>query len=62
MAQQALYQQVVESKMFFSQAEAAAWGKQKKEEYKADNITIKVDVNPVDATRRRWKADLYLKV
>lgn len=59
---QALYQNIVESQMFFSQAEAVAWGKEKKAEYKAADMIVKVDINPVDATRRRWKADLFLKV
>lgn len=62
MATQALYQNIVESQMFPTQQEAADWGKEKKNEYKQAGMTVKVDINPTDATRRRWKADLFLKV
>jgi hypothetical protein len=37
-------------------------GKQKKNEYKMAENPVKVDVVPADATRRRWKAIIYLKV
>lgn len=59
---QALYPKVLESRIFDSQAEAKEWGSKKKEEYKMADNPVKVDVVPADATRRRWKAILYLKV
>ena len=62
MAQQALYQNIVESQIFFTQAEASQWGSEKKAEYQSAGMVVKVDINPVDATRRRWKADWFLKV
>lgn len=58
---QALYQQVLESRIFDNQREATTWGKEKKEEFKAADMSVKVDTNPVDETRRRWKTTVYLK-
>lgn len=57
---QALYQQI-EERIFPNQEEALDWGNTKKEEYKSADLTVKVDTNPVDATRRRWKTTVYLK-
>jgi hypothetical protein len=62
MATQSLYQKAIESQTFSSQAEAVEWAKKKKAEYKAAGETLKHEIVPVDATRRRWKATLYLKV
>lgn len=59
---QALYPKVLESRIFDSQAEAKAWGSDKKTDYKEAGNPVKVDVVPADATRRRWKAIVYLKV
>ena len=56
-----LYQQILESRVFPLQEEAIAWGNKKKEEYKSANMSVKVDTNPVDATRRRWKTTVFLK-
>ncbi len=61
MSAQALYQRVVESKTFNTQAEAIAWGKQEKEKYKQADIVVKVDTVPIDATRRQWKTQVYMK-
>lgn len=58
---QALYQRVAESRIFPTQAEAKEWAQSKKEDYKAAGNPVKVDVVPSDATRRRWKAVVYLK-
>lgn len=57
-----VYPKVLESVVFNTQAEALAWGDKKKEEYKNAGETVKVDTSPVDATRRRWKTTVYLKV
>jgi mannose/cellobiose epimerase-like protein (N-acyl-D-glucosamine 2-epimerase family) len=57
---QTVYQQI-EERIFPVQAEALAWGNKKKEEYKSADMSVKVDTNPVDATRRRWKTTVYLK-
>jgi hypothetical protein len=62
MAKKALYGKVLESQTFDTQAEANEWAQKKKATYKAADITLKADVNRVDATRRRWKATLYQKV
>lgn len=58
---QALYQKLTESSIFNTQAEAIAWGKKKKEDYKAADMSVKVDTKPVDETRRRWITEVYLK-
>lgn len=58
---QALYQQILASRIFQSQADAVEWGKEQREKYKAADMTVKVDTNPVDATRRRWKTEVFLK-
>lgn len=58
----ALYGKVLESRIFDSQAMAKEWGDKTKEEYKMSGNPVKVDVVPADATRRRWKAIVYLKV
>lgn len=57
---QTVYQQI-EERVFPNQAEALSWGNTKKDEYKSADMTVKVDTNPVDATRRRWKTTVYLK-
>lgn len=62
MAQQALYQKLLESRVFPSQAEGISWGKQKKEQYAAADMTVKVDTEAADATRRRWITKVYAKV
>lgn len=59
---QALYGKILESRIFNSRAEATEWGKTEKDNYKQAGNPVKVDVVPADATRRRWKAILYLKV
>lgn len=59
---QALYQKVLESRLFGNQEEAMAWGKEKKEQYKNADIPVKVDTEPADATRRRWITKVYAKV
>ena len=59
---QALYQQLVASEVFNSQAEAVAWGKTQKQQYKDAGMAVKVDTNPSDASRRRWITQVYLKV
>ena len=58
---QSLYQQVLESRIFDTQAEAIGWGNEQKERYKSADMSVKVDTNPVDATRRRWKTVVFLK-
>ncbi|MFK5282300.1 hypothetical protein ACI3PL_22350 [Lacticaseibacillus paracasei] len=62
MAQQALYPKLIESRIFDSQAEAIAWGKQKRQEYKDADMVAKVDTKPADSTRRRWLTEVFLKV
>lgn len=59
---QALYGKIVESQTFSTQAEAIDWAKEKKAKYKAAGESVKHEIIPTDATRRRWKATLYLKV
>lgn len=59
---QSLYMKAVESRTFSTQAEATAWAKEQKEKYKQSEAgTLKHEIVPTDATRRRWKATLYLK-
>lgn len=58
---QAVYQQLLTSEVFNTQAEAIAWGKIQKEQYKAAGMVVKVDTKPNDATRRRWVTEVYLK-
>lgn len=62
MGKQALYQRIVESQVFPTQAEAIEWGNETKSKYNEAGNPAKVDVVPADATRRRWKATVYLKV
>lgn len=59
---QALYQRLVESQIFNTQAEAREWGDKKKEQYLAADNPVKIDIVPADPTRRRWKAQVFLKV
>jgi len=59
---QAVYPKILESMIFPTQAEAIEWGDNKKSQYKEAGNPVKVDVVPADATRRRWKAIVYLKV
>lgn len=58
---QALYQKLLESRIFPSQAEAIEWGKTKREQYKAADMVVKVDTKPADPTRRRWLTEVFLK-
>lgn len=58
---QSIYLKIVESQTFDTQAEALAWGKTKKKEYTESDIPVKVDTNPIDATRRRWVTEVYAK-
>lgn len=58
----ALYGKVVESQIFPTQEEAREWGRETKNKYVQAGNPAKVDVVPADATRRRWKATVYLKV
>ena len=58
----ALYGKVLESHIFTSQAEAKEWADTKKNEYKNAGNPVKTDIVPADASRRRWKAIVYLKV
>lgn len=59
---QALYAKILESRIFENQQEAIDWGKNKKTEYTQASVPVKVDTNPVDATRRRWKTTVFTKV
>jgi hypothetical protein len=59
---QALYGKILESMTFPSQAEAREWANEKQDQYKNAETPVKYDVVPADATRRRWKAIVYLKV
>ena len=58
---QALYAKLLESRAFPTQAEAVQWGKDKKEQYVAADMAVKVDTEAADATRRRWITKVYLK-
>jgi hypothetical protein len=60
--QQALYQQLLTSEIFTDQASAIQWGNEQKKNYEAGGMVVKVDVTPSDATRRRWVAQIFLKV
>lgn len=59
---QALYAKLLESRIFTNQAEAIEWGKEQKTKYSQADVPVKVDTNPVDATRRRWKTTVFTKV
>ncbi|WP_291394977.1 hypothetical protein [Acinetobacter sp.] len=48
--------------IFPSQAEAREWANEKQETYNEAGNPVKYDVVAADATRRRWKAVIYLKV
>lgn len=58
---QAVYQQLITSEVFNTQAEALAWGKEQKQKYKDAGMSVKTDTNPSDASRRRWITQVYLK-
>lgn len=58
----ALYGKILESMVFGTQAEASEWADEKKTQYNEAGNPVKTDVVPADATRRRWKAIVYLKV
>lgn len=62
MPPKALYAHLLDSRTFETQAEAQKWAQSKKTEYAAGGITIKTDINPVDASRRRWKAEVFQKI
>ena len=59
---QALYGKILESMTFPAQAEAREWANEKQTQYSNAETPVKYDVVPADATRRRWKAIVYLKV
>lgn len=62
MAEKAQYGKILNSQVFDTQAKAMFWAQKKKTEYSAGGITVKIDVNPVDTTRRRWRAEVFQKV
>lgn len=57
----AVYGKILESRIFSTQQEAVVWATNKKIEFKEAGNPVKADVVPADATRRRWKAVIYLK-
>lgn len=49
------------SKEFRTRAEAEEWAKSKKNDYKRQGESVKIDVNFVDRTSQ-WRVQLFLKI